>query len=59
MTPDPELDEYPDLKKKYEDWEDENPPRTSKSKRPKHGVSGRSIFTIWNKIRANMNSKKQ
>ena len=35
-------------------WELENeepPIRTSKTAKPKHGVDGRSIFTIWDKAR--------
>lgn len=30
----------------YIDWEDENPPRRSKSAPPRMGVSGRSLLTI-------------
>ena len=32
--------------------ENEEPPiRTSKTAKPKHGVDGRSIFTMWDKAR--------
>lgn len=30
----------------YEVWEEEHPPRRGKTSLPKHGVDGRSIFTI-------------
>ena len=34
----------------YIDWEESNPPRISKGARPKHTVSGRSVFTILGAI---------
>ncbi len=36
---------------RYLDWEDENPPRVSKSARPKMGMDGRSVLTIADVIR--------
>ncbi len=39
------------IPEEWDDWEEENPERVSKSHKPKHGVSGRSVFTLWQTMR--------
>ena len=41
----------------WENWDIDNPPRASKSARPKHGMSGRSVFTIVDTIRRRLDKK--
>lgn len=43
-------DETSRLADDYGDWEDENPPRQSKSAAPKHTEDGRSVFTSFREI---------
>ena len=40
------LDRLDQIVTDYDVWEEEHPPRRSKTSLPKHGVDGRSIFTI-------------
>ena len=42
---------------RYLDWEDENPPRVSKSALPKMGMDGRSLLTIADVIRRRSKKK--
>ncbi len=44
--------DHGDFENSVWELENEEPPiRTSKTAKPKHGVDGRSIFTIWDKAR--------
>lgn len=43
-------EELTNLADDYEDWEDANPPRQSKSAAPKHTEDGRSVFTSVREI---------